>query len=71
MGWIVLIAIKPIIAALDPGGLQLLVMGGLAYTAGVIFYAWKKLPYSHAIWHVFVLAGSSFHFFRDSIYVIP
>jgi len=71
MGWIVLIAIKPIIAALDPGGLQLLVMGGLAYTAGVIFYAWKKLPYSHAIWHVFVLAGSSFHFFAILFYVIP
>lgn len=71
MGWIVLIAIKPIIAALDPGGLQLLIMGGLAYTAGVIFYVWKKLPYSHAIWHVFVLAGSSFHFFAILFYVIP
>lgn len=71
MGWIVLIAIKPVIAALDPGGVQLLVLGGLAYTAGVIFYAWKKLPYSHAIWHLFVLAGSGFHFFAVLFYVIP
>lgn len=71
MGWIVLIAIKPIIHALDPGGLKLLFMGGVAYTAGVIFYAWKRLPYSHAIWHLFVLAGSSFHFFAVLFYVIP
>lgn len=71
MGWIVVIAIKPIIGALEPGGLLLLVLGGVAYTAGIIFYAWKALPYSHAIWHLFVLAGSIFHFFAILFYVIP
>jgi hemolysin III len=71
MGWIVIIAIKPLLAALDKGGLWLLVLGGLAYTGGVIFYAWEKLPYSHAIWHLFVMAGSAFHFFAILFYVIP
>lgn len=71
MGWIVVIAIKPLLAVLDTGGMELLVLGGLAYTTGVIFYVWEKLPYSHAIWHLFVLAGSAFHFFAILFYVIP
>ena len=71
MGWIVVIAIKPMLAVLDKGGLELLLLGGLAYTGGVVFYAWKKLPYSHAIWHLFVMAGSCFHFFAILFYVIP
>ncbi len=45
------------------GGVWLLLDGGLCYTAGVIFYAWKRLPFSHAIWHLFVLAGNAFHVF--------
>ena len=71
MSWIIIIAIKPMIAVLDKGGLELLVLGGLTYTAGIIFYLWEKLPYSHAIWHLFVLAGSCFHFFAVLFYVIP
>ena len=71
MGWIIVIAIKPLWAVLDTGGMELLVLGGFAYTAGVIFYVWEKLPYSHAIWHLFVLAGSAFHFFAILFYVIP
>jgi hemolysin III len=71
MGWIIVIAIKPLLAVLDKGGLELLILGGLAYSAGVIFYIWEKLPYSHAIWHLFVLAGSIFHFFAILFYVIP
>jgi hemolysin III len=71
MGWIVVIAIKPLLAVLDKGGLELLILGGLAYTGGVIFYVWEKLPYSHAIWHLFVMAGSAFHFFAILFYVIP
>ncbi len=63
MGWLVVVAIKPLTAALDTTALVLVVLGGLAYTGGLIFYAWKKLPYSHAIWHVFVLAGSVLHYF--------
>ncbi|MBN1957207.1 MAG: hemolysin III family protein [Desulfuromonadales bacterium] len=71
MGWIVLIAIKPLLAVIAPEGMQLLLLGGLAYSFGVIFYAWKKLPYNHAIWHLFVLAGSCFHYFAILFYVIP
>ena len=71
MSWIVIIAIKPMLAVLDKGGLELLLLGGLTYTAGIVFYSWKKLPYSHAIWHLFVLAGSCFHFFAILFYVIP
>jgi len=71
MGWIIVIAIKPMLTVLDWGGLMLLVLGGLTYTGGVIFYIWEDLPYNHAIWHLFVLAGSSLHFFAILFYVIP
>ncbi|MCA1766715.1 MAG: hemolysin III family protein [Idiomarina sp.] len=71
MGWMALIAIKPMIDNVDAGGLILLVAGGLAYTLGVIFYVWKSLPYHHAIWHLFVLAGSVFHFFSIFYFVLP
>ncbi len=71
LGWIILVAIKPLLNYLDPGGIRLLVAGGLAYTGGVVFYIWKRLPYNHAIWHLFVLAGSCLHFFAVLFYVIP
>ncbi len=71
MGWTVLIAIKPLLGAIPSGGLALLVSGGLAYTAGIAFYAWRWLPYHHAVWHLFVLAGSALHFFAILFYVIP
>lgn len=71
MGWLVIFAIKPLLEALPLGGLALLVCGGLAYTVGTIFYAWEKLPFNHAIWHLFVLAGSTFHFCAVIFYVIP
>ncbi|NQU47346.1 MAG: hemolysin III family protein [Planctomycetes bacterium] len=71
MGWVVVIAAKPLIANLDPGGLTLLALGGLCYTGGVVFYASKRLPYAHAIWHLFVLAGTILHFFAVLLYVIP
>ena len=71
MGWIVLVAIKPMLSAVEAGGLLLLLMGGLAYSAGVIFYAWQRLPYNHAIWHLFVMTGSLCHFFAILFYVIP
>jgi hemolysin III len=63
MGWLVVVAIKPLLAALSTPDLVLIVLGGLAYTCGLAFYAWKKLPYSHAVWHLFVLAGSVLHYF--------
>ncbi|MBN1471208.1 MAG: hemolysin III family protein [Syntrophaceae bacterium] len=71
MGWIIIFAIKPLIQTLPPGGLILLVSGGCAYTFGTIFYAWQKLPFNHAIWHLFVLGGSICHFFSIMFYVIP
>ncbi|OGQ93886.1 MAG: hemolysin D [Deltaproteobacteria bacterium RIFOXYA12_FULL_61_11] len=71
MGWIVIIAFKPLVAALPLGGLIWLALGGVLYTSGVIFYVWKKLPFNHAIWHLFVLAASICHFFAMLFYVLP
>ena len=71
MGWIAIFAIKPIFQSLSGGAIFWLIAGGLAYTVGTIFYAWKKLPFNHAIWHSFVLAGSICHFVAVLFYVIP
>ena len=71
MGWVVVVAIKPMLSLVDTGGLVLLLLGGVAYTTGVVFYLWRQMPYNHAIWHVFVLAGSALHFFSILLYVIP
>ena len=62
MGWLVVIAIRPLVAAVGTGVLVLVVAGGLAYTFGLVFYGWRRLPYGHAVWHVFVLAGSVLHY---------
>jgi len=64
MGWIIIFAIKPLIHALSVKSLIFLIVGGLFYTVGVLFYALqsKGFKYSHSIWHLFVLAGSVFHF---------
>lgn len=71
MGWVVVMAIEPLTQTVAPGGIALLVAGGAAYTLGVVFYAWRRLPFSHAIWHGFVLVGSALHFFAVLFYVIP
>ncbi|MFQ5890571.1 MAG: hemolysin III family protein [Gemmatimonadota bacterium] len=71
MGWAIVVAAKPMLAAVAPGGLVLLLVGGVAYTAGIGFYAWRRLPYHHAVWHLFVLVGSGLHFFAILFYVIP
>jgi hemolysin III len=71
MGWAVVVVVNPLFATVATGGLVLLLVGGLAYTLGLGFYAWRRLPYHHAIWHVFVLTGSSAHFFAILLYVIP
>jgi len=71
MGWLIVVASKQLIANIAYGGLVLLLAGGLAYTGGVIFYAWKKLPYNHAIWHLFVLGGSICHYFAILYYLVP
>ena len=71
MGWSVVAAVKPMLANVEPGGLWLLLAGGLAYTGGIGFYLWRRLPYNHAIWHLFVLAGSILHYFAVLFYIIP
>lgn len=63
MGWIAIIAVKPMIANLSTVGMILVATGGAVYSLGVIFYVWRKLPYNHAIWHLFVLVASICHFF--------
>jgi len=68
MGWAVLFAIKPLIATMAPEGLTLLVAGGLAYSGGVVFYVNKRIPFNHAIWHLFVLAGAMLHYFAILFY---
>jgi hemolysin III len=62
MGWLVVIALKPLLASVPVPGLLWLLAGGLLYTLGVVFYAWKKLPYNHVIWHLFVLSASTCHY---------
>ena len=71
MGWIIIFAIKPLTQTLPAGGFVWLLIGGLVYTTGVVFYVWKKLPFNHAIWHLFVLGGSTCHFFSVIFYVLP
>ena len=62
MGWLAVVAAKPLMQHLSTLELSWLVAGGLCYTLGVAFYVWKSRPYTHAIWHVFVLAGVACHF---------
>jgi len=62
MGWLAVVAAKPLMQHLSTLELSWLVAGGLCYTLGVAFYVWKGRPYTHAIWHVFVLAGVACHF---------
>lgn len=61
MGWLIVLAIRPLSQHLPATGLAWLAAGGLSYTFGVIFFAWRRLPFNHAIWHLFVLAGSICH----------
>lgn len=70
MGWVAVIAAKPLYENLSSGALQLLVWGGAAYTAGAVFYSIKKLPFNHAIFHAFVLAGTACHFCSIFFYLI-
>ena len=63
MGWLVVVAYRPLLDSVAPAGIALLVAGGLCYTLGVVFYAWKRLRYSHLVWHLFVLGGTVCHFF--------
>lgn len=71
MGWLIIFAIKPLIENFSSEGLFWLIAGGIAYTIGAVLYSIQKLPLNHAIFHVFVLAGSIFHFVSVYSYVLP
>ncbi len=63
MGWMVVVAIPEMLTHIPDIGLIMLAGGGLSYSVGVLFYIWKKLPYHHTVWHIFVLVGSTCHYF--------
>ncbi|MFJ7636832.1 hemolysin III family protein [Peribacillus sp. NPDC097206] len=71
MGWMIVLAWGPLTNTMPAAGIQLLIAGGLLYTFGAIFYVWRGFPFHHAVWHLFVLAGSVAHFFVVLFYIIP
>lgn len=71
MGWLGALAFRPTLEALSGGGMMWLVAGGLCYTAGVVFYAWRQLPYHHTVWHLFVMGGTFCHYWAVQFYVLP
>ncbi|NAZ47584.1 hemolysin III family protein [Vibrio toranzoniae] len=71
MGWLSLVVVYQLAMNIEMGGLVLLALGGVIYSLGVIFYVAKRIPYNHAIWHLFVLAGCVCHFFAIYLYVTP
>lgn len=69
MGWCIVVAIRPLLAALPWHGFLWLLAGGLSYTTGVVFYAWKR-RYAHAVWHLFVIGGSVCHYYAVYRYIL-
>jgi hemolysin III len=70
MGWLIVFAWHDLVQSLHPNGLLLLVAGGLSYTVGAIFYIWRCFRHHHAVWHLFVMAGTMCHFF-SVLYLLP
>ncbi len=70
LGWIAVIAVKPLIENLNSTALIYLLAGGISYTLGAVFYALKKMAYNHAIFHIFVLGGTSLHFVSVFFYLL-
>jgi hemolysin III len=71
MGWMVLVAFRPLVAHVAIAGILWLLAGGIFYTVGVVFFAWERLRYTHTVWHLFVLAGSSCHYVAVLWYSAP
>jgi len=71
MGWLSVLALRDLARVIPLGGLVWLAAGGVLYTVGVLFYVQKKTPYTHAIWHLFVLGGSICHYFAVLLYLVP
>lgn len=70
MGWLIVFVWHPLQEVLMPGGIRLLIIGGVLYTLGSVFYIWRGFPHHHAVWHLFVVAGSVMHFFAILLYVL-
>ena len=70
MGWLIVLAFGPLLREMPGGGVAWLSAGGLAYSLGVVFFAWRRLPFNHAIWHLFVLAGSVCHVLAVCLFVL-
>ncbi|HLQ84956.1 MAG TPA: hemolysin III family protein [Salinisphaeraceae bacterium] len=71
MGWLIVLAVQPLLAHVALPGLLLLLAGGIAYTVGVVFFQWQSMPYNHLIWHLFIIVGGMLHYFAVLFYVIP
>ncbi|MCZ0702184.1 hemolysin III [Natronobacillus azotifigens] len=71
MGWLIVFTWTPMTEAVAPEGVRLLVIGGVLYTFGAVFYVWRGFKYHHMVWHLFVLAGTIAHFFSVLLYVLP
>jgi hemolysin III len=71
MGWVIILAIKPLMASMEHAGLMLLVAGGLCYTGGVIFYVDRRRTWTHPVWHLCVMGGSICHYFAVLWYAAP
>ena len=71
MGWAVIFAVKDIVAVLPIPAFWLMLLGGISYTGGLVFYAMKNVKYMHSIWHLFVLLGSILHYICIAVYVLP
>jgi hemolysin III len=69
MGWLIVFAFRPLQRTTSPEFVRWMLIGGLCYTAGVLFYAWRKLPFNHVIWHLFVLGGSFSFFFAYALHL--
>ncbi len=70
-GWLILVALKPLLATVPGPGIWLLFAGGACYTLGVAFYLWRRLRYHHAVWHGFVIGGSTCHFLAVLLFLVP
>jgi hemolysin III len=71
LGWLIVVALQPMLTHLPRGSLWLLLAGGLCYTVGVVFYRWHRLRYHHAVWHTFVLGGSACHYLAVLLFLLP
>ena len=71
MGWLSIFTVKPLYEALSTGGISWLIIGGLFYSVGAVIYLLERIPYNHALWHLFVMGGSIAHFIAIIAYVLP